>query len=166
MRLPSRARSAVCRTLEVHRQGEGKPVRLADVTSATGISRRFLEQLAMALKSHSILRGICGRNGGYVLGRPANEITIGDVLRAVTGPVNLVTKELQDRPKVEFCDSRLFWMLLEEHINDVLDQYTIADITDEESLKSFRDLLSARAGGKSGEGTGRVTHGKQGRPYE
>ncbi|UCG50750.1 MAG: Rrf2 family transcriptional regulator [Candidatus Latescibacterota bacterium] len=154
MRLSSRARYAVRLTLEVHRQGDtGDPVRLSDVAKATNISKSFLEQLAMALKSHCILRAICGRNGGYLLGRAANEITIGDVLRAVTGPIDLVTEIPKDCATPDFCQSRLVWMLLEQRINQLLDDYTIADISDETSLESIRDLLNterAHGGGTSG----------------
>jgi Rrf2 family protein len=130
--------------LEVHRRGEfGKPVRLSEVSRVTNISRRFLEQLAMALKSHTILRGICGRNGGYILGRDATEITVGDVVRAVTGPIELAecTEEPSDCMAAEFCESRLIWMLLEQRVNEVLDDYTIADIADRGSLETLRKLL-------------------------
>ena len=131
MRLSTRARHAVRLTLEIYRQGEsGSPVKLTQVAKVTNISRRFLEQLAMALKSHSIIRGICGRNGGYVLGRVATDITVGDVLRAVTGPIDLAkcTEEPNDCMAAEFCECRLVWQLLQYNINELLDRYTIADI--------------------------------------
>ena len=160
MRLSSRARYAVRLTLEVHRLGEsGKPVRLSEVSRVTNISRRFLEQLAMALKSHCILRGFCGRNGGYTLGRPADEITIGDVVRAVTGPVELAscTEDPNDCMAAEYCESRVIWMLLEQRVNDVLNEYTIADVLDRKSLASIRDLL--RTPERPGESARRTTPG-------
>ena len=130
--------------MEVHHLGEGgKPVRLADVAAVTNISKRFLEQLAIALKNHSILRGICGRNGGYVLGRAADEITIGDVLRAVIGPIELAvcTEEPTECMAAEFCQSRLVWLLIKQRINDVINEYTIADMSDRASLEAIRHAL-------------------------
>jgi len=164
MRLSSRARYAVRLTLEVHRRGEiGKPVRLSEVARVTNISRRFLEQLAMALKSHSILRGICGRNGGYVLGREADDITIGDVIRAVTGPIELAScnEEPSDCMAAEFCESRVIWKLLEQRVNDVLDEYSIADVLDRESLTSIRELLHPPESPDAR--VDRITSGKRGR---
>lgn len=160
MRLSSRARYAVRLTLEVHRRGHGgRPVRLSEISKVTNVSRRFLEQLAMTLKSHSILRGICGRNGGYVLGRAADEITVGDVLRAVTGPLELAvcTDEATDCMAAEFCEIRVIWMLLERRINEVLDDYTIADVLDKPSLEAVRELL--RVDEPHGDQAGRVRVG-------
>jgi Rrf2 family protein len=146
MKLSSRVRNAVRLTLEVHRQAvDDNPVRLSEVSRVTNISRRFLEQLAMSLKSHSIIRGICGRNGGYILGRSADEITIGDVIRAVNGPIDLAvcTEEPNDCMAAEFCETRLVWLLLKKRINHVLDEYTIADILDKNSLDNIRNELAA-----------------------
>jgi Rrf2 family protein len=164
MRLSSRARYAVRLTLEVHRKGaSGKPVGLSEVARVTNISRRYLEQLAMSLKSHCILRGICGRNGGYVLGRAAEDISIGDVLRAVTGPIELAscTEEPNDCMAAEFCETRVIWMLLEQGVNDVLDEYSIADVLDRESLASIRGLLHPQE--RPRKKLGSITLGEQGR---
>ena len=144
MKLSSRARYAVRLTIEVHRLSvDGEPVRLSEVARVTNISRRYLEQLAMGLKSHSILRGICGRNGGYILGRQAGEITIGDVVRSVIGPIELAdcTEQPNDCMAADFCESRLIWMLLEQRVNETLDDYSIEDILDKTSLASIRRLL-------------------------
>jgi Rrf2 family transcriptional regulator, cysteine metabolism repressor len=144
MRLSSRARHAVRLAIEVHRrESDGAPVDLSQISRVTNISRRFLEQLAMALKSHSILKGISGRNGGYVLGRAAEDITIGDVLRAVIGPIDLAvcTDEPNDCMAAEFCESRLVWQLLRKRINDVLDEYSIADILNNQSLETIRQAI-------------------------
>ncbi len=162
MKLSSRARYAVRLTMEVHRRSvNGEPVRLSEVARVTNISRRFLEQLAMGLKSHSILRGICGRNGGYILGRQASEITIGDVVRSVIGPIELAdcTEQPNDCMAADFCESRLIWMLLEQRVNDTLDDYSIEDILDKASLASIRGLLRNENGeeANSRRGTRRPT---------
>jgi Rrf2 family protein len=147
MRLSSRARRAVRLTLEVHRLGDGvKPVRLCEVARVTGISKRFLEQLAMALKHQSILRAICGRNGGYLLARDAGDITIGDVLRAVAGPVDLAAKHNDGDGAIGSGESRVFWLLFEQRINQMLDEFTIADVLDRKSLRSIRETLELEKG--------------------
>ena len=83
MKLSARARYAVRLMVELLRNGgvDG-PVQLSEIARLTGISRSFLEQLAIALKNHGLLYGICGRKGGYVIARPADEITLRHIIVA------------------------------------------------------------------------------------
>jgi len=116
---------------------------LSRIAKITGISRGFLEQLAIALKSHSLLRGVSGRNGGYLLARPADEITVGHVLNAVIGPINLAVCAADSNlcMSSEFCECRLLWLLLRQRINQVLGEYTLADILDKNWVKSIHTRL-------------------------
>lgn len=146
MKLSSRARHAVRLALEISRHGgSATPVQLSEVARVTGLSKKFLEQLAMALKSHSILKGIAGRGGGYLLARPADEITIGQVLTSVIGPIQLTDciEESSVCLSGEFCECRLVWLLLRERINELLDEYTISDLTDGDWLCAMREQLRA-----------------------
>ena len=130
--------------LEVSRLGDGEaPVGLTEVAKATGMSKRFLEQLAMSLKSHHLLRGVCGRKGGYLLARPAEEISIGDVLNAVIGPINLSACAEDESLCMasDFCECRLIWLLLRERINAVLKEYTLADLSNRDWMKAIRKEL-------------------------
>ncbi len=144
MKLSSRARHAVRLMLEVSRLGDGeRPVQLSEIASATGLSRRFLEQLAIALKSHNLVKGVCGRNGGYLLARPAEDISIGDVLTAVLGPINLAVCA-EDKALCmasDFCECRMIWVLLRERINALLNEYSISDLLDDDWLNTIRMQL-------------------------
>ncbi|MBW2528909.1 MAG: Rrf2 family transcriptional regulator [Deltaproteobacteria bacterium] len=131
MKLSARARNAVRLMLEVHRRGgRDRPVKVGDVSKATGVSPRFLGQVAMSLKTHGLLRGVCGRNGGYLLGRRAEEITVGDVLRAVIGPIDIAVCAADENVCVdgEVCETSLMWRLLRQHIHALLDAHTVADL--------------------------------------
>jgi Rrf2 family transcriptional regulator, cysteine metabolism repressor len=147
MKISSRARHAVRLMLEVARLSDGRtPVKLSEITQISGLSQSFLEQLVIPLKSHSLIRGVCGRNGGYLLSKPSGEITIGDVLSAVTGPISLAV--CADDPAVcmssEFCSSRMVWALLQMRITEVLNEYSIADLLDANTLKEIdRELLNS-----------------------
>jgi Rrf2 family protein len=147
MKLSSRARHALRLALEVYRNGsEDKPVQLSEVSRITGISRGFLEQLAVALKSHSLIRGISGRKGGYVLARPADEITIGQVLTAVMGPVvlSVCTEDQSVCMSSEFCECRLVWQLLKQRIDEVLSKYTLADIASKNWIETIREQIHGK----------------------
>ncbi len=144
MKLSSRARYAVRLVLEIDRQGgRTKPVQLIQVSKLTGISKRYLEQLAIALKSHSLIRGISGRKGGYLLARSPKKITIGDVLKAVIGPIDLsvCVVEPESCMRAEFCECRLIWTLLNRKVNAVLEEFSIADLSDKTLMKEIRDQL-------------------------
>ncbi len=130
--------------LEIDRQGgRTKPVQLIQVSKLTGISKRYLEQLAIALKSHSLIRGISGRKGGYLLARSPKKITIGDVLKAVIGPIDLsvCVVEPESCMRAEFCECRLIWTLLNRKVNAVLEEFSIADLSDKTLMKEIRDQL-------------------------
>ena len=144
MKLTSRARHAVRLVLEISRLAEGQePVQLSRVARVTGMSKAFLEQLAMGLRSHGLVRGVAGRKGGYRLTRPAAEITVGEVISAVVGPLDLTecTEDSSLCMSSEFCECRLVWQLLKVRINNALNAYTIADLQDREWLDSVRERI-------------------------
>lgn len=145
MKISSRARHGVRLMLEVARLSDGRtPVQLSEISGITGLSRRFLEQLALSLKSHSLLRGVCGRHGGYVLARSSSDITIGDVMVAVVGPLSLsvCAEDASICMSSEFCSARMVWALLQHRIKQVLDEYSISDLLDGKKMKSIRAELA------------------------
>jgi Rrf2 family protein len=146
VRLSARARYALRLMHEVaERGGEGRPVQLTGVARDTRISKRYLEQLAIALKSHGLLRGICGRGGGYRLGRPAAQITVGHILAAVHGPLRLATcvAEPERCLRSDFCACRLVWVMLDTRIAGVLDEFTLADLGSRPRLDELRARIAA-----------------------
>ncbi|MBI5501301.1 MAG: Rrf2 family transcriptional regulator [Deltaproteobacteria bacterium] len=148
MKLSSRVRHALRLAVEVsRRKDEDRPVRLSEVARITNLSRKFLEQLAGPLRSHLILRSVSGRNGGFVLARPPDQITVGQVMAAVIGPIILT--DCLDRPDgcmaAEFCECRMISLLLRRQINDVLDGCTLADLTDRNWVRAMREDLARPA---------------------
>ena len=81
MRLGTRARYALRMMLDVASNGgEEEPVGITAVARRTGLSRAYLEQLALALRVGRLLKGVSGRHGGYRLAAPASDITIGQII--------------------------------------------------------------------------------------
>lgn len=83
MRLSTKGRYAVTAMLDLTLHGHDKPVTLADISETQGISLSYLEQLFAGLRAKKLVKGVRGPGGGYYLGRPADEITIANIICAV-----------------------------------------------------------------------------------
>lgn len=161
MRLTTRARYALRLMLDVARNGEdGSPVSLASVSERTGISRGYLEQLALALRNGRLVRGVAGRHGGYRLSEVPSKITVGQIVEASIGPVCLVDclEDPMTCPRAEFCECRIVYSLINDRISEVLQEYTLADLLDpswvrEHDTPKTDHLL--RPGPMQGSGGGR-----------
>ena len=131
--------------LDVARDGGTEcPVSLAAVADHAHLSRGYLEQLALSLRNARLLRGVCGKGGGYKLSREPEDITIRDVIEAVIGPVNVV--ECVMNPAVcsrsDTCSCRQVYVLINRQITDALDSFSLGDLLDPERL---RTLMSSGA---------------------
>jgi Rrf2 family protein len=65
----------------------GAALRVEDLAAEQGVSANYLVQILIELKAQGIVRSLRGKEGGYLLGRPPAEISLGDVLRAVHGTI-------------------------------------------------------------------------------
>jgi Rrf2 family protein len=72
------------------RAKQGLPVQIPEIAEKQKIPKKFLEQILLELKRAGILESRRGKQGGYLLARPADDITYGEVLRLVDGPVALL----------------------------------------------------------------------------
>jgi Rrf2 family protein len=119
--------------LDVSRHGgHDKPVSLASVSERTGISHGYLEQVALALRSARLVRGVAGRHGGYKLSSPPEKITIRQIIEATLGPVCVVdcVDEPESCPRADYCECRVVYALINLRIGEVLDEFTLADLID------------------------------------
>lgn len=133
---------------------KGRPVSLEQVANQTGLSKRYLEQLAIALKKHGLIKGISGRGGGYLLGREPTEIRLCEIVEATIGPINVVecVRQPEQCQKAARCENRLIYMLINRSITDVLNRYTLADLSDNGRLAEIvADLATDYAPGGFGE---------------
>jgi Rrf2 family cysteine metabolism transcriptional repressor len=117
--------------------GEEQPVSLATVSERTGISRGYLEQLALALRNARLVRGVAGRYGGYRLSATPSNITVGQIVEAAIGPICLVDclEDPMTCPRAELCECRIVYALINDRIAEVLSEYTLADLLDPSWVK-------------------------------
>jgi Rrf2 family protein len=84
------------------------------------------------LKNASLIRGVSGKEGGYVLSRSPKEIRVGDIIQATIGPINIVdcVNDPDSCMKVEWCECRPLYVLLNRKITDALNEFTLADLAE------------------------------------
>lgn len=92
MKLSNKGRYAVRALFDIAFYNEGRPTQVKDIAERQGIPPRFLEQIFQDLKRSGIVGSKRGPQGGYNLARPASEIRLGDVVRALEGPITLGDK--------------------------------------------------------------------------
>ncbi|HLI58763.1 MAG TPA: Rrf2 family transcriptional regulator [Solirubrobacteraceae bacterium] len=85
--ITTKSRYALSALVELHRQGGSGPVPLAELARRRAIPVQFLEQLFATLRRAGILRSQRGVKGGYSLARPADEITVLELVELLDGPL-------------------------------------------------------------------------------
>jgi len=133
MKFSTRSRYGLRMMVELARlQQEDKLIQLKRIAQITGLSNNYLGQLAMSLRNDGLLIGVSGKKGGYRLSRPAEDINLREIIRAVHGPI--FTTDCVINPHVclnaEFCEARTIWALLTHCIHELLENYTLADLID------------------------------------
>ncbi|GAB4489581.1 MAG: Rrf2 family transcriptional regulator [Thermodesulfovibrionales bacterium] len=131
----------------------GGPVSIRKISESQDVSVAYLEQILNVLRKAGIIRSVKGPGGGYMLGRPPDEISIADILRELEGPV-AITSCLDPREgcmRVERCVTHLLWKALGENIENFLDRMTLKDLLegtrfDGSDLPGKKSLLQARGG--------------------
>jgi len=120
-------------------QGDG-PITLHSISERQGISVGYLEQLMVPLKKEGLIRSVRGAQGGYLLAREPEKITVGDIIRALEGPIAPVACVSEDFPeecdRAEGCVTRLVWAKVRDSIAEVLDSLTLADLIEEANKSS------------------------------
>jgi Rrf2 family protein len=128
MRISAKADYAVRASLELA-AAEG-PVKGDALSEAQAIPLKFLENILIELRHAGLVRSQRGPEGGYWLAKPANEIAIADVIRAVEGPLASVRGESPEDLEYTGSAERLqdVWVALRANLRAVLETVTLADV--------------------------------------
>jgi len=116
------------------RCGQG-PISLKSVAERQEISEHYLEQLIAGLRKAGLVRSVRGAQGGYVLARNPEEVTVGDVIRVLEGPIAPMNcagdEEKKQCSRFDSCITKVVWEKVRDSINDVLDSITLRDMCEE-----------------------------------
>jgi Rrf2 family protein len=129
MRVSAKADYAVRAAVELA-AADSPPVKGEVISQAQDIPLKFLENILGELRHAGIVRSQRGTEGGYWLARPADEITLADVMRAVEGPLASVRGSPPETLKYEGTAQPLgtVWVAVRANLRAVLESVTLADI--------------------------------------
>jgi Rrf2 family protein len=130
VRITAKADYAVRAAVELAASGDSGPVKAEQISAAQGIPLNFLENILAELRRAGIVESRRGAAGGYLLARPAVEVSLADVIRAVEGPIANVRGLSPDGLEYEGSAERLrdVWVALRANVRGVLEQVTLADV--------------------------------------
>jgi Rrf2 family cysteine metabolism transcriptional repressor len=127
LRVSSRGRYGVKAVFELARRYGPQPVSLTVVARAQGVSEPYLEQLMPALKRAGLVEAVRGAQGGYRLAVPPHAVSVGDVVRALEGPIMLTTCTSDDPaecPELARCIGPDVWSRVQEALVATMDAMT------------------------------------------
>jgi Rrf2 family protein len=143
MRISAKADYAVRAAAELAAADGDKPVKAERIATAQGIPLNFLENILGELRHAGIVRSHRGAEGGFRLAKPAKELTVADVIRAVEGPLASVRGGPPEDAEYDGAASSLprVWIAVRANLRRVLEQVTIADIASSELPASVQELI-------------------------
>jgi Rrf2 family cysteine metabolism transcriptional repressor len=147
MRISSKGHYGLLAVAELARHYDEGLISLAEIATAEHLPLPYLEQIIAPLRMAGIVEATRGLHGGYRLARKPSDITVGEVVRWLEGPIALVecTTEGYVSGSCEReagCTSRGVWNRVSDAINDVLNTLTLADVIAGEPAPSRPRLVS------------------------
>ena len=124
MKISARDEYACLAVLDLALQSDSEaPVRVQDIAQRQAIPMKFLFQIMQILKRLDIVRSRRGTEGGFTLTRPPSQITVGDVIKAMSGPYVQLSSE--DNSNAPF---KPIWQDVHRAIGSVLDNITFEEL--------------------------------------
>lgn len=143
MRIPAKVDYAIRALAELAVSGDG-PVKAEQLATAQAIPINFLREIMGELRKDRIVRSHRGPDGGFALGRPAEEISLADIFRAVDGPLAEVRDQSLSTMSYHGPAAELpvVWMAVRAGLRRVLETTTIADLAAGELPTTVTDLAA------------------------
>lgn len=139
MKISTKGRYALRMLVDIAEQSTDNPIPLKDISLRQNISKKYLEQIVPIMNHVGLLKTIRGFKGGYLLGRPANEITVYDVIATTEGsvaPVACLENTAATCSRADQCQTLWIWQGLNQQIVSYLKSITVADIAEHCPTKS------------------------------
>ncbi|MFZ5966001.1 MAG: RrF2 family transcriptional regulator [Bacillota bacterium] len=139
MKLSTKGRYGVKAMFELALHSNDGPIALNTIAEKQNLSVHYLEQLFSSLRKAGLVKSIRGAQGGYILGDKPENITVGDIIRILEGPLAPTDCVVEDEPtdctKAGYCVTRTIWEKIRDSINDVVDSITLQDMIEEQKKR-------------------------------
>jgi len=133
--LTKKGKYALFAVLHLARKYGDEPIRISELAQEERIPQKFLEAILLELKKQGFLLSKKGKGGGYVLRASPDQITVGEVIRAIEGPIAPVpcvarttNEKCPECKPDEVCGIRLLMKDVRDAISEVLDNTTLTDV--------------------------------------
>ena len=132
MKLSTKGRYGVKAMVDLAIHYGGSPVSIKSISQRQNISEYYLEQLFSSLRKAKLIKSIRGAQGGYILNRQPEDITVSDIIEVLEGPI-----EISD-----CCATRLLWKKIKTSIDEVTNSVTLKDIVEDyKAMKEKNEAL-------------------------
>lgn len=123
MKISTKGRYGLTIMIELARKFGQGPTSLKVIARENDLSEHYLEQLAAPLRNAGLIKSIRGAYGGYILAKEPKEITSGDIIRVLEGPITVVEGIENEEPA-----KQALWLRVRDAVKDVLDKTTLEDL--------------------------------------
>lgn len=112
------------------KQPKGRIVSLAEVAQAENLPEKFLAKIFQNLTRSGLIISHRGARGGFSLARPADQITVKELLESIQGPIHFTRclSALDDCDRKEICELRKIWKKAQDYCMKLLTQNTLSDL--------------------------------------
>jgi Rrf2 family cysteine metabolism transcriptional repressor len=131
MKLSTRGKYGVRAVFEIARHYGKGPISIKGIAERQGISFSYLEQILHKLGKARLIESVRGPAGGYLLARKPSELTIGDIVRVLEGPIALshcLEPGESDCYQADDCVARMVWVKVGAKIEEALDSISFQDL--------------------------------------
>ena len=137
MKLSTKGRYAVRLMLDLTLNQGDRPVLLREVARRQEISSRYLEQLILNLKTAGLVKSLRGAKGGFILGRPAEDITLLEIFKASEGSLSIVEclDDMSFCKRSKVCASRDLWLEMKKAMEEILNRWTLVKLAEQQRRK-------------------------------
>ena len=144
MRVSAKTDYALRAAVELAAAPEGTPVKGEKLATTQSIPLRFLENILLQLRHAGIVESRRGADGGYRLARPAADISLADVIRAIDGPLAGVSGRRPETLDFKGTSEPLrdVWVAVRASLRSVLENVSLADVVNNDLPSNVRDLTS------------------------
>lgn len=137
MKLSTKGRYGLRALIDLALYSKEEAVSIQSISARQNISDSYLEQLVRKLKKEGLVVSVRGAQGGYKLARPADEISVGDVLRALEGSIEAVSCGQGNNEHCQgedLCVTRYVWQRINKSIQETVDSIMISQLVEESRI--------------------------------